>query len=211
MYKRIFLMQFIFCGFLFAQQPYDLPFASKDNSIELAVVNKSNEEVKEITVKAINLPKWIIIENAEEIIQSIKPVEEAAAFFSFSVNKEAPVNKQTILNFLIKNTNGEEWYKEILVKVCPPDKYELYQNYPNPFNPVTTISYQLPVKSNIELKIYDMLGKEMVTLVNITEDAGYHKLEWNAQPFASGIYFYQLSAKSEGKKELLRKKMMVIK
>ena len=167
-------MQFIFYGFLFAQQPYDLPFASKDNSIELAVVNKSNEEVKGITVIANNLPLWITMDCNEQVIQSIKPEAEAAVVFNFSIEKESPVNKQTILNFLIKNKNGEEWNKEILVKVRPPDKYELYQNYPNPFNPITTISYQLPVKSNIELKIYDMLGKEMVTLVNKTEDAGYH-------------------------------------
>jgi len=204
-------MQFIFCGFLFAQQTYDLPFASKDNSIELTVVNKSNEEAKEITVKAVNLPKWIIMDNAEEIIQSIKAREEAAAVFAFSINKEAPVNEQTSLNFLIKNKNGEQWNKEILVEVNPPDKYEMFQNYPNPFNPATTIGYQLPVKSNIKLKIYDMLGKEMVTLVNKTEEAGFHKVEWNAQTYASGIYIYQLSAKSERKEEYFRKKMIVIK
>jgi len=204
-------MQFIFCGFLFAQQPYDLPFASEDNSIELAVVNKSNVEVKGITVIANNMPRWITMDSNEQVIQSIKPEAEAAAVFNFSIEKEAPVNKQTMLNFLIKNKNGEEWYKEIIVKVCPPDKYELFQNYPNPFNPVTTISYQLPVKSNLKLKIYDLLGKEIITLVNGIEDAGYHKVEWNAQPFASGIYFYQLIAKSEGKEELFRKKMMVVK
>ncbi len=212
MFKKIILIQLLISGFLTAQQPYTLPFASKDNSIELTVVNKSVQEVKEVLVQAEELPQWVKMNTNQYIIHSIKPEEEIVASFSFSVNKEAPVNKETILQFRIVSKAGETWKKEIAITVAPPDKFELYQNYPNPFNPVTTISYQVPANSNVTIKVYDVLGKETATLVKEMKEAGYYKVEWNAQGNASGTYVYQLIAKSsEGKEEIFRKKMMVVK
>jgi len=80
-----------------------------------------------------------------------------------------------------------------------PDNYELSQNYPNPFNPVTSIRYALPEQSMVKLTIYDMLGKEVVTLVNRTEQAGYKSVDWNGlnqhgQLVSTGIYFYRIQA-----------------
>ena len=73
-----------------------------------------------------------------------------------------------------------------------PDIYELLQNYPNPFNPATTISYQLPEVSEIEISIYNLLGQKITTLVSQKQSAGNYKVEWDASRFASGIYFYRL-------------------
>ncbi|MBI5215771.1 MAG: T9SS type A sorting domain-containing protein [Ignavibacteriae bacterium] len=88
-----------------------------------------------------------------------------------------------------------------------PTEFALEQNYPNPFNPSTVISYQLKVKSDVTLKIYDVLGQEVATLVNQTQDAGYKSVEWNASNIQSGIYFYRLHAGNfiETKKLLLIK------
>ncbi len=69
---------------------------------------------------------------------------------------------------------------------------ELGQNYPNPFNPKTVISYQLAVSSFASLKIYDILGNEIATLVNQNQNAGMYSVEWNAGNFSSGVYFYKL-------------------
>ena len=77
-----------------------------------------------------------------------------------------------------------------------PEEYVLYQNYPNPFNPVTKIRFGLPEESEVILKIYDILGREVVTLINSTQRAGYYNFNWNASNNASGIYFYVLTAKS---------------
>ncbi len=74
-----------------------------------------------------------------------------------------------------------------------PD-YALFQNYPNPFNPATTIKYAIPKTVNVELKIYDILGREVKTLVNETKTAGYYEVHFNADNFASGVYFYRLKA-----------------
>jgi len=75
-----------------------------------------------------------------------------------------------------------------------PTKFELYQNYPNPFNPTTKIKYDLPVKAHVLLKIYDILGREVLTLVNEERPAGSYKVEFNGKNLASGIYFYMLKA-----------------
>ncbi len=81
-----------------------------------------------------------------------------------------------------------------------PDKYNLYQNYPNPFNPSTIIRYSIPnVEThrdaslrNVSLKVYDILGREITTLVNEEKSPGIYEVEFNASKYASGVYFYQL-------------------
>jgi len=72
--------------------------------------------------------------------------------------------------------------------------YQLCQNYPNPFNPSTKISYQLPKAGNITLKVFDVLGKEVTTLVNEYKNIGRYEIEFNANNLPSGVYFYQLKA-----------------
>jgi len=75
-----------------------------------------------------------------------------------------------------------------------PQEFKLYQNYPNPFNPSTVISWQLPVGSKVSLKVYDVLGREALSLVNEEKPAGEYELTFNASQLSSGIYFYQLNA-----------------
>jgi len=70
--------------------------------------------------------------------------------------------------------------------------FKLNQNYPNPFNPSTIISYQLPITSDVDLSIYNLLGQKVATLVSEKQDSGIYSLEWNAYGFASGVYFYKL-------------------
>ena len=88
-----------------------------------------------------------------------------------------------------------------------PDTYVLMQNYPNPFNPSSKISWQSPVGSWQTLKIYDVLGNEVVTLVNEYKPAGTYEVEWDAGNYPSGVYFYQLTTENfiETKKMILMK------
>ncbi|MEJ2542671.1 MAG: T9SS type A sorting domain-containing protein [Calditrichaceae bacterium] len=77
-----------------------------------------------------------------------------------------------------------------------PKKFKLEQNYPNPFNPSTRINYQLPEKKHVSLKIYDIQGNLVASLVDKDMDAGYHTIEWNASGYASGVYFYRIKTGS---------------
>lgn len=88
-----------------------------------------------------------------------------------------------------------------------PNEYNLMQNYPNPFNPTTTINYSLQMSSVTTLKVYDVLGREVKTLVNERQTAGLHSVTFNAEDLPSGVYFYRLTAGSfvDTKKLLLLK------
>lgn len=71
--------------------------------------------------------------------------------------------------------------------------FSLEQNYPNPFNPTTTISFTIPTTNNVSLKVFNILGKEIATLINETRSAGNYSVKFNASNLSSGIYFYQLT------------------
>ncbi len=87
-----------------------------------------------------------------------------------------------------------------------PDEFALEQNYPNPFNPSTTISYILPRQSNVSLKIYNILGKEIAELINENQTAGKYSVNFDASSLSSGIYFYTLKT---GAKSFTRKMMLL--
>lgn len=88
-----------------------------------------------------------------------------------------------------------------------PTEYNVAQNYPNPFNPSTTIKYSIPQSSNVIIKVFDVLGNEVVTLVSEEKPSGTYELNWNAANLPSGVYFYRLQAGSfvETKKMILLK------
>ena len=80
-----------------------------------------------------------------------------------------------------------------------PTVFALLQNYPNPFNPVTTLRYDLPEQSTVNIIIYDMLGRQVRTLLNQTQDAGFKSVIWDAtndygKPVSAGVYLYKLQA-----------------
>ena len=92
-------------------------------------------------------------------------------------------------NFEYFNLNNE-------VNIGVPSNFSLSQNYPNPFNPTTKINFDLPVDGNVSIKIFDMSGKEVMTLVNEAKTAGYYSVNFNGASLSSGIYFYTINAGS---------------
>ena len=85
-----------------------------------------------------------------------------------------------------------------------PDEFSLHQNYPNPFNPTTTILYDLPEAATVHLVIYDVLGRQVRTLVNDDLTAGYHRAVWDAtddigKPLSAGLYIYRINASGYSK------------
>jgi len=87
-----------------------------------------------------------------------------------------------------------------VVLIPVPKEFALHQNYPNPFNPVTTIQYDLPKAAHVRLIIYDIMGREVATILNAEMNAGYQSIIWNTRnnfgkPVSAGIYFYHLQTK----------------
>ena len=91
--------------------------------------------------------------------------------------------------------------------------YELYQNFPNPFNPKTIINFNIPISANVSLKVYDVLGNEVTTLIDEKKSPGNYSVEFDGSSFAgglpSGIYFYTLSV-SSGKEGFMDTKRMIL-
>jgi len=105
------------------------------------------------------------------------------------------------------DTDGDFEYSNVIeINFGTPSKFELSQNYPNPFNPVTTIKFSIPQPGNVNLKIYNLLGEEVATLLNSFLDAGFHAVDFDASGFNSGFYIYKLTA---GNSALVRKMMIV--
>ncbi|MFZ4591672.1 MAG: T9SS type A sorting domain-containing protein, partial [Ignavibacteria bacterium] len=104
-------------------------------------------------------------------------------------------------NFEYHNLNGD-------VEVGVPTKYEMSQNYPNPFNPMTKIDFQLPNDGKVSLKIFDITGREIATLVNNEfKKADYYTVMFNGSNLSSGVYFYRITAD----KYVATKKMVLVK
>jgi len=105
--------------------------------------------------------------------------------------------------------NGNYEYYDLsgFVNIGVPNKFRLSQNYPNPFNPSTRIDYALPNNGNVILKIYDLTGKEVETILNDFRTAGYYTINFNASNLASGIYYYRLTAGND----IAVNKMVVVK
>lgn len=111
------------------------------------------------------------------------------------------------------NGNYEYFTLNNEVQVGMPEQFALSQNYPNPFNPVTKINYDIPFDSKVNLKVYDMLGREAASLINNDlQKAGYYSVQLNGNNLTSGTYFYRINAAGvNGKEFTLTKKMILIK
>ncbi len=92
-----------------------------------------------------------------------------------------------------------------------PGEFVLYQNFPNPFNPSTVIRYQIPEAGLVTLKVFDILGRQVEVLVNEFKKTDVYEVNFNASKYASGVYFYQLSATGGAGSYMETKKMILIK
>jgi hypothetical protein len=148
-----------------------------------------------------NAPDSLIIDSTGLISGHIDSTDTT---YTFSVKVEDQHNNSDSISFKLKvsgNVTGIENSENL------PETFYLSQNYPNPFNPATTINYDIPEMGMVTLKIYDILGREVRTLVNEEKARGRYKISFNASSLASGIYFYRLTAGSYNS----TKKMVLLK
>jgi plastocyanin len=137
------------------------------------------------------------------------PMDSGHTSFSYKVSVAGQYNFQCNFHFLMGMTGtitaNPTGIKPVSGSV--PDKFELKQNYPNPFNPVTTIKFDISKNAVVKLRIFDLKGVEVATLVKQELQPGSYSVEWDASNYASGVYYYRLEVPgfSESKKLMLLK------
>jgi hypothetical protein len=168
------------------------------DSVTVMLVNRDLNSSKEV---AINLSGFTVPDGEYEVLKlSSLPASETFQSRSNNALEEGSV---TISNDTARITlpplsvsalklSGQKVQTSVDEELIP-QSINLFQNYPNPFNPSTMIGFRLPENSNVTLKVFDMLGREVETLANGRMASGYHEFSFNASELSSGIYFYQLS------------------
>ena len=179
-------------------QVWQIPFASKGNTISLSIQNNSSIVAKSVSVTFDKLPPWLDFKSSTVSIKNIPADSTGDAEFVFDVDKKAPIGKDTTLKATIRTPDGQIWTKEIRIEVSAPKDYKLYDNFPNPFNPSTKIAFELPKASHVKLIIYDIVGREVAKIADADYSTGYIELTWNGTNkngtmVASGVYFYRIS------------------
>ncbi len=215
-------------GTALAQTIYEIQPGTKGNEIVLTVANVSEENpATNISIKPHPTPclavrqvskgedlnnALITFHQSEQTIDILNPKEEKEVSFTFDVSRSAQINKKDTIEFMITDEKRIMMAKRFIFSYIGPKEFKLEQNYPNPFNPTTKIRYQIPdVGTGLAqsvLKVYDILGNEVATLVNEQKEPGYYEVEFSASQFASGVYIYRLKTTfgySEVKKMLLLK------
>lgn len=177
-------------------EAYIVDPGTKSNQLVLQLANISKTTAAEnISVKLIKTSKQLTFKKNEQLLSGITQNKTHDVKFPFDINITAPSNKKDTVEFLITG-KGISLTKAFVLKYSAPKEFALYQNYPNPFNPSTTIRYSVPEVGavGVSLKIYNILGQEVTTLINEEKTAGNYEVKFDARNFASGIYIYRLTA-----------------
>lgn len=152
-----------------------------------------------------NTPNYVLVDpdnSSELLVRNPEPVDEKVWLIQEDVVKGLDTVVEKALNWMGHTLVGIEDESS-----DGPSGFKLEQNYPNPFNPSTVIRYELAENSNVSLKVFDLLGREVATLVEGRETAGRHSVRFDATGLASGMYLYQLNTEQG----LFTKKMLLLK
>ncbi len=199
--KNLLLLLVLASTIAYSQTTYQVEPGIKGNKIILTIENSSTLlSTSALGIAETNLSEFIDIKDNLINVSSIEKSSEKEVEIEFDVLTDAPINKLDTLHFVLSNAKGESWSKEIILEYTPPKEFVLNQNYPNPFNPTTTIKYSIPeiatlnATTAVSLKVYDILGREVATLVNKNQKAGNYEVVFNASNLTSGTYFYRITA-----------------
>jgi len=211
----------------------DEGFNIKAEIMRTGDVSENDLVIHFVVVEDINYTGRNGVAHHENVMRDMVDGAQGSSF-SINLNESKEIEKQIVLNqvwikdslkvvVFIQSSSNKTVYQSAIINYSElndptnvgtdlnlPDQFQLEQNYPNPFNPSTTIRYQLPEENFVTLKIFNLLGKEISTLVNRKQQAGFYDFTFNAGSFPSGIYFYKLVAVNSIGKELVQTKKMTL-
>ncbi len=184
-----------------ADNPYPVP-----GNLDVELVNQSEVILGWVAPEGITPDGYNVYRNDEPAQYGDTPVNDVLITELSFVDEECIPTRENyyVITAIYDGDTESNYSNEAYLPAQPTDiddgenalplTYELMQNYPNPFNPQTTINFNLPEQSPVKLEIYDILGRKVETLVDQAMPAGYHSVIWNASPYATGIYFYKITA-----------------
>ena len=194
----------------------------KDNNIAMA--KKINDSIiaenpnTALSERATINNAYIALYNENNVDEAVKILNDLRQQPKLSAGTETPEGmglsdlENAITSYAATLGNGDAYLSKLHKQAINnttslPKEYKLFDNYPNPFNPSTTIRYELPKNGFVTIKVYDILGREVATLVNENKTAGEYSVMFNAKNLSSGVYIYQLKAGNfiSNKKLLLMK------
>jgi photosystem II stability/assembly factor-like uncharacterized protein len=179
---------------------------NRNVSLSWSTVNEQNNSGFDIERKLFESSEWNKIGNVTGA-----GTTNSTSDYSYT-DKNLSTGKY---NYRLKQIdfNGNFKYYDLTNEVIigTPNKFDLSQNYPNPFNPSTKINYDLPFDSKVSIKIFDLTGREISSIVNQVQPAGYYSVNFNASLLSSGVYFYSMTAEGGNKSFVKNMKMVLVK
>ncbi|MDP3682752.1 MAG: T9SS type A sorting domain-containing protein, partial [Ignavibacteria bacterium] len=158
-----------------------------NNLNKLAVTYKTNKDVEKHSLFNAG---YVYLTYLNDYKNAIEKFDELAAKYP---DDDLVFESKYLLGEVDPNSRQQTTSPQIAQsELITPTEYELEQNFPNPFNPATTVTYQLPKSGSVSLKIFDILGNEVKTLVNGQKEMGRYTVQFDASSLASGMYVYQL-------------------
>ncbi|MEI7484417.1 MAG: BNR-repeat neuraminidase N-terminal domain-containing protein [Ignavibacteriota bacterium] len=193
--------------------PLPVQLTSFTSSLKDRDVNLSWKTEKEINNAGFDVERSISGSNTWEKVGFVTGKGNSNSMTNYTFeDKKLNTGKY---NYRLKQIdyNGNFGYHNLstAIEVALPTKFNISQNYPNPFNPMTKIDFDLPFDSKVKILLYDMMGREVKTLVNEGKLAGYYTVQFNASDLSSGTYFYRIITKSVVKDYVATKKMVLVK
>lgn len=176
---------------------YQLTPGTKNNQLILQLFNQS-ETLAATDIKVIleNIPSSLVFTSNIQELSSLQPSELKEIQLSFDVLRNINSSSTDTLMIIVTGSDNLLYEKSFIFNYITPKEFKLEQNYPNPFNPLTKIRYEVPIKSKISLKVFDILGNELTTLVDQIQEPGYYEIDFSASELSSGIYFSRLESDS---------------
>jgi len=176
---------------------YAVAPGSVRNSITLEVTNKLSHTLEHLAVAAEKKPGWITITRQELNRTQLLPDSTTLVSISFDVGSSFVAGERGEVVVVLYSGASVVLRKSFPLVGAYPEQYELSQNYPNPFNPTTQIKFALPKESQVKLTVYDVLGRQVIVLVDEQKPAGFFTGEWDGtnsvgNKVSSGVYFYRM-------------------
>lgn len=193
---------------------HTVPFGAQDNRLEIIIQNSLGEEA-DVLVQVTDVPEWVELYPERVRLDGVEASSDATATFHFSVAEDAPVGEAETLKVKAFLANGTSLVEEtVRLQASAPAEFRFVGAYPNPLSARTggtaTVAYELPRAADVEVVVYDVLGRQVAVLLDERQAPGRQAATWEAQDVSSGTYVWRLTVEGEEQSHVEQGQLTVI-